>query len=153
MSPVHYRARVSTSGFHFRFHFHFQFPAFPYARFTCGFCVCQVNIHSSCEYVFVHLHSICVHRHTCSQVYITPHTHSHTHTHTHSKHAHTFLHSTHDPTHHTTRGSHIDVACRNVCDRDQNGIKRSTLFLGADQGIKMNSERLKSTDQRTFSDT
>jgi len=26
-------------------------------------------------------------------------------------------------------------------------------FLGADQGIKMNSERLKSSDQRTFSDT
>jgi len=24
--------------------------------------------------------------------------------------------------------SHIDVACRSVCDRDQNGIKRSTFF-------------------------
>ena len=52
-----------------------------------------------------------------------------------------------------SRGSHIDVAWRSVCDREQNGIKRSTLFLGADQGIKTNSERLKSTDQRTFSDT
>ena len=49
-----------------------------------------------------------------------------------------------------TRGSHIDVACRSVCDRDQNGIKRSTFFLGADQGIKTNSQRLKSTDQCTF---
>ena len=52
-----------------------------------------------------------------------------------------------------SRGSHIDVAWRSVCDREQNGIKRSPLFLGADQGIKTNSERLKSTDQRTFSDT
>ena len=52
-----------------------------------------------------------------------------------------------------TRGSHIDIACRSVCDRDQNGIKRSTFFLGADQGIKTSSERLKSSDQRTFSDT
>ena len=50
-------------------------------------------------------------------------------------------------------GSHIDVACRSVCDQDQNGIKRSTFFLGADQGIKVNSERLISTDQHTFSDT
>jgi len=53
----------------------------------------------------------------------------------------------------TAGSSHIDVACRSVCDRDQNGIKRSTFFLAADQGIKTNSERLKSTDQRTFSDT
>jgi len=53
----------------------------------------------------------------------------------------------------TSRGSRIDVPCRSVCDRDQNGIKRSTFFLGADQGIKTNSERLKSSDQRNFSDT
>ena len=38
-------------------------------------------------------------------------------------------------------------------DRDQNGIKRLTPFLGADQGIKTNSERLISTDQCTFLDT
>jgi len=36
---------------------------------------------------------------------------------------------------------------------DQNGIKQSTFFLGADQGIKTNSEGLQSSDQRTFSDT
>jgi len=30
--------------------------------------------------------------------------------------------------------------------------KRLTFFSGADQGIKMYSERLKSTNQRTFSD-
>jgi len=52
-----------------------------------------------------------------------------------------------------SRCSHIDVACRSVCDWDQNGIKRSTFFLGANQEIKMNSERLISTNQRTFSDT
>jgi len=52
-----------------------------------------------------------------------------------------------------TRGSHTHVACRSVCDWDQNGIKRSTSLLGADQGIKINSERLTSTDQCTFSDT
>ena len=34
------------------------------------------------------------------------------------------------------RGSHIHVACRSVCNRDQNGIKRSTFFFGANQGIK-----------------
>jgi len=44
------------------------------------------------------------------------------------------------------RGSHIDVACRSICDRDQNEIKRSTFLLGADQGIKMNSEPLISSD-------
>ena len=38
-----------------------------------------------------------------------------------------------------SRGSHIDVACRSVCDRDQNEIKRSTFILGADPGIKMKS--------------
>ena len=52
-----------------------------------------------------------------------------------------------------TRGSHICVACRSVCDRDQNGTKRSMFFFGADQGIKTNSERLVSTDQYTFLDT
>ena len=31
------------------------------------------------------------------------------------------------------------VTCWSVCDRDQNGIKWLTFFLGADQGIKMNS--------------
>ena len=46
-----------------------------------------------------------------------------------------------------SRGSHIRVACRSICNRDQNGIKRSTFFLGADQEIKMNSKRLKSIDQ------
>jgi len=30
----------------------------------------------------------------------------------------------------------IRVAYRSICDRDQNGIKGSTFFLGADQGIK-----------------
>ena len=54
---------------------------------------------------------------------------------------------------HPSRGSHIRVVCRSVCDRDQNGIKRSTLFFGADQGIKRNSEWLISTDQCTFLDT
>jgi len=44
------------------------------------------------------------------------------------------------------------VACRSICDRNQNGIKRSTSILGADQGIKTNSERLISTDQHTFPD-
>jgi len=44
-----------------------------------------------------------------------------------------------------SRGSHIDVAWRSVCDLDQNVIKRSAFFLGAHQGIKTNSERLKST--------
>ena len=53
----------------------------------------------------------------------------------------------------SSRGSHIRVACTSVCDWDQNGIKRSTFFFGADQGIKTNSEWLISTDQRTFLDT
>jgi len=52
-----------------------------------------------------------------------------------------------------SRGSHIDVTCRSVRDRDQNGIKRSVFFLGPDQRINMNSERLISTNQCTFSDT
>ena len=52
----------------------------------------------------------------------------------------------------SAKGSHID-ACRSVCDQDQNEIKWSTFFLGADQGIKTNSEKLISSDQHTFSDT
>ena len=55
--------------------------------------------------------------------------------------SHTHFHGT------CTRGSHIHIACRSICDQDQNGIKRSTLFFGADQGIKLNSEQLKSSDQ------
>jgi len=48
--------------------------------------------------------------------------------------SHTHFHGTY------TRGSHIRIACRSICDRDQNGIKQLTLFLGADQGIKTNYE-------------
>ena len=51
------------------------------------------------------------------------------------------------------RGSHMRIACRSICDWDQNGIKRSTFFIGANQGIKTNSERLVSTNQHTFSNT
>jgi len=51
------------------------------------------------------------------------------------------------------KGSHIRVACRSVCSWDQNRIKQSIIFLGANQGMKTNSERLISTDQRTCSDT
>ena len=43
-----------------------------------------------------------------------------------------------------TRGSHLYVPCRSVCDWDQNRIKP---FWEADQGIKVTSELLKSTDQ------
>ena len=42
-------------------------------------------------------------------------------------------------------------ACRS--DWDQNGIKWSIFFLRADQGIKMNSEQLRSMDQNIFYDT
>jgi len=52
-----------------------------------------------------------------------------------------------------SRGSHIHITCRSVCDRDQNGIKLLTFFFGANQGIKMNSERLISTDQHIFLDS
>lgn len=31
--------------------------------------------------------------------------------------------------HRGARGGHLCVACTNICDWDQNGIKRSTLFL------------------------
>ena len=44
------------------------------------------------------------------------------------------------------RGSHLHITCRNICDRDQNGIKQ-LFFLGADEDIKTNSEQLISTDQ------
>jgi len=50
-------------------------------------------------------------------------------------------------------GSLIRIACRRVCNRDQNGIKRSTSFFGSDQEIKTNSGQLISTDQQTFLDT
>ena len=43
------------------------------------------------------------------------------------------------------KGSHLYLPCRSVCDRDQNWIKRSKPFWGADQGIKVTSELLKST--------
>ena len=52
------------------------------------------------------------------------------------------------------QGVVTDVTCGSVCDRDQNGIMQVfKFFLGADQGIKTNSEQLISTDQHTFSDT
>ena len=38
-----------------------------------------------------------------------------------------------------------------LVNQDQDGIKQSMFFLGADQ--EMNSERLISTDQHIFSDT
>ena len=37
-----------------------------------------------------------------------------------------------------TRGSHLHVACRSVCDRDQNGIKRSRSFY---KTIKQSSDQ------------
>jgi len=42
------------------------------------------------------------------------------------------------------RSSHIHTTCRSVCDWDQNGIKRSTFFLEAYEGIKTNSKKLMS---------
>ena len=45
-----------------------------------------------------------------------------------------------------TQGSHLCVACSSICDWDQNGIKRTTFLLGADQGLKTNSEWLTSTE-------
>jgi len=51
-----------------------------------------------------------------------------------------------------TSGSHlVHVACRSVCDWDQNGIIQSTLILRADQEIKRNSEHLLSSSQHMFS--
>ena len=50
----------------------------------------------------------------------------------------------------TGRSGHIDVACRSICDWDQNGIKQSMFFLGANQGIKTNSEWLISTRSTHF---
>jgi len=52
-----------------------------------------------------------------------------------------------------TKGSHTHLACRSICSQDQNGIKQSTFFIGADQGIKTNSEWLILTDRHTFSNT
>ena len=46
-----------------------------------------------------------------------------------------------------TRGSHLYVPCRTVCDRDQDWIKRSKPFLRADQGIKVTSKLLKINNQ------
>ena len=46
-----------------------------------------------------------------------------------------------------SRGSHLYVLCRSVCNRDQNWIKRSKPFRGADQGIKVTSELLKINNQ------
>ena len=46
-----------------------------------------------------------------------------------------------------SRGSHLYVPCRSVCNRDQNWIKRSKPFLRADQAIKVTSELWKSKDQ------
>jgi len=42
-----------------------------------------------------------------------------------------------------TRGSHIRIACRSVCDRDQNGIKRSRSFSEAIKGSRSFSETIK----------
>ena len=51
------------------------------------------------------------------------------------------------------RGSQIRIVIRSVLQLGSNGIKLSMFFLGADQGIKMNSEQLViSTDQCIFSD-
>ena len=49
-----------------------------------------------------------------------------------------------------SRGSHIDVTCRSVCIQDQNGIKQWMFLLGANQGIKTNSEWLISTPFLTY---
>ena len=43
-----------------------------------------------------------------------------------------------------TRGSHLYVPCRSICDRNQNRIKRSKHFLRANQGIKGTSKLRKS---------
>ena len=59
----------------------------------------------------------------------------------------------HNVTWNTKTSWHIRITCRSICNRDKNGIKRSTFSFGADQGIKTNSERLISTNQRTFLDT
>ena len=46
-----------------------------------------------------------------------------------------------------TRGSHLYVLCRSVWNCDQNWIKWSKPFWGADQGIKVTSEMLKINNQ------
>ena len=51
---------------------------------------------------------------------------------------------------HRSRGSHLYVLCRSVCEWDQNWYKRSMPFLRADQGIKVTSE-LQTKNQATNS--
>ena len=47
-----------------------------------------------------------------------------------------------------SRGIHLFVMCRSVCDQDQNNwIKQSKPFLSANQVIKVTSEPQKSKDQ------
>ena len=43
----------------------------------------------------------------------------------------------------STRGSHICIACRSVCDQDQNGIKRSRSFSEAIKGSRCFSGTIK----------
>jgi len=46
------------------------------------------------------------------------------------------------------RLGHLHVTFRTICNQDQNVIKQSMFFLGADQNIKTNYELLTSMDQR-----
>ena len=46
-----------------------------------------------------------------------------------------------------TRSSHLYVLCRSICSQDQNWIKQSKPFWGADQWIKVTSELLKIDNQ------
>ena len=46
-----------------------------------------------------------------------------------------------------SRGSHLYIPCRSVCDWDHNWIKRSKPSWGANQGIKVTSELLKINNQ------
>ena len=48
----------------------------------------------------------------------------------------------------TAKGSYFYVLCRNVCDQDQNWIKRSNFWV-EDQGIKVTSKLLKIKGSRT----
>ena len=50
-----------------------------------------------------------------------------------------------------TRVGHIHITCWSIWDWDQNGIKRSTFFSGADQGMKLSSEGLIHCNIKTFS--
>ena len=47
-----------------------------------------------------------------------------------------------------TRYIHLYVLCRSVDDQDQNWIERSKPFWGNDQGIKVTSKLLNSTNQK-----